>query len=254
MPDRNPHDDGSDWGVVFDLDGTLVDSSQDITRAVNTMLTEHRLPPLRSAQVQPLLGEGARSLIAAVYDIIGIEVEGARLSRDTARYLAHYAETPVRDSELYGDARPVLQSLVAEGVRLGVCTNKDQQLAVRVLHELGVGELFSVVVGGDALSVRKPEPEHLLATARGLGVSADQVVFVGDSRIDIECAQRSGVRCVLVDWGVPDADCERVTTFSGLLDLVRTARDGHLNGVRHRDLPGDQEHRPTANDDTGREI
>lgn len=211
------------WAVVFDLDGTLVDSSHDITRAVNTMLAEHGLPGLVPAQVEPLLGEGARSLIAAVYAILGLAPDDERLTVDTQAYLAHYAAEPVRDSVLFRDAAAALGALRERDVLLGVCTNKNTGLAARVLAELGVAEFFPAVVGGDALPVRKPDPEHLLATVAALGADPARTVFVGDSRIDAECGRRSGIPCVLVDWGVPDDDCRRIDTFAELLQLVPAA-------------------------------
>jgi phosphoglycolate phosphatase len=212
---------GQVWGVVFDLDGTLVDSGVDITRAINRMLSDHRLTGLEPAQVEPLLGEGARSLVSSVYDILGVPVSPERLTQDTTRYLEHYAEEPVRDSVLYRDARPALAELAAQGVRLGICTNKNEGLAVRVLTELAVDHFFSTVVGGDSLAVRKPEPEHLLTAVRNLDLPAAQTLFVGDSRIDAECARRADVRCLLVDWGVPDPDCARLRRFGDLVQHLR---------------------------------
>lgn len=216
MPEASAHD----WAVVFDLDGTLVDSSHDITRAVNAMLAEHGLSGLAPAQVEPLLGEGALSLVAAVYAILGVAVEPERLAADTATYLAHYAEEPVRDSVLYRDARTALDELSRRGVALGVCTNKNTGLAVRVLTELGVDRFFAAVVGGDALPVRKPDPAHLLATVTAIGADPDRTVFVGDSRIDAECGRRAGVTSVLVDWGVPDPVCPRIDSFAAVLGMV----------------------------------
>ena len=213
-----------DWAVVFDLDGTLVDSSHDITRAVNAMLAGHDLPGLAPTQVEPLLGEGARSLVDAVYAILGVEVGPDRLTEDTATYLARYAEEPVRDSVLFADARAVLDVLGRRGVALGVCTNKNHDLAVRVLTELGVDHVFGAVVGGDSLPVRKPDPEHLLATVAALGAAPERTVFVGDSRIDAECGRRAGVTTALVDWGVPDADCPRLDSFAAVLGMLPGTR------------------------------
>jgi phosphoglycolate phosphatase len=212
------------WAVVFDLDGTLVDSSHDITRAVNAMLTGHGLPGLVPAQVEPLLGEGARSLVDAVYAILGVEVGPDRLTDDTATYLAHYAREPVKDSALYLDARPALDELRRRGVALGVCTNKNSDLAVRVLTELGVDHVCAAVLGGDALPVRKPDPQHLLATVTAIGAAPERTIFVGDSRIDAECGRRAGITSVLVDWGVPDARHPRIASFSALLGMIP---DGH---------------------------
>jgi phosphoglycolate phosphatase len=220
VPDLTEDPGTSDWAVVFDLDGTLVDSSHDITRAVNAMLAGHGLPGLVPTQVEPLLGEGARSLVEAVYAILGVAVDPEQVTADTATYLAHYAEEPVKDSVLFADARPALVELSSRGVALGVCTNKNSDLAVRVLTELGVDHFFAVVVGGDALPVRKPDPQHLLATVAGLGAVPDRTIFVGDSRIDAECGRRAGITSVLVDWGVPDADCPRIDSFHAVLGMI----------------------------------
>lgn len=221
VPGQTALDRGSaSWAVVFDLDGTLVDSSHDITRALNIMLAEHRLPGLRPAQVEPLLGEGARSLVVAVYAILGLDPGPDRLTTDTERYLSHYAAEPVKDSVLYRDAHTTLVQLRDRGVPLGVCTNKNAGLARRVLAELGVADLFAAVVGGDSLAVRKPHPGHLLATVAALGADPARTLFVGDSHIDAECGRRAGIDCLLVDWGVSNDGSRRITAFDELLVLL----------------------------------
>ena len=156
----------------------------------------------------------------AVYATLGERVDPDRLTEDTATYLAHYAEEPVKDSVLFADARPALVELARRGVALGVCTNKNSDLAVRVLTELGVDHFFAAVVGGDALPVRKPDPEHLLATVAALHAAPERTVFVGDSRIDAECGRRAGITSVLVDWGVPDAACPRIDSFAAVLGMI----------------------------------
>lgn len=187
-------------GIVFDLDGTLVDSNLDITRALNEMLREHHKGPIEPSQVAPLLSEGAFRLVAGVHRIVGLPASDPEVRRNTERYLELYRREPVRDSTLFADAALALQQLWQRGVRLGVCTNKEQQLALQVLDGLGVLAYFTAVVGGDQLPVRKPDPEHLLATVRMLGLTPEQTIYIGDSPVDVECAQRAGVRCGVVDW------------------------------------------------------
>ncbi|MFC5826123.1 HAD-IA family hydrolase [Nonomuraea insulae] len=214
------HDPNGIRGIVFDLDGTLVDSSVDITRAINAMLSERRKEPLEPSQVAPLLGEGARNLVASIHQIVGLPSGDAELTRDTARYLELYQREPVRDSALFADARQALEHFRERGLRLGVCTNKGQRLALQVLEALDVLPFFTAVVGGDHLPVRKPDPEHLLATVRLLGLGPEQTLFVGDSPIDVECARRAGIHCRVVDWAEIESDGLRVRRFMDLAELT----------------------------------
>jgi phosphoglycolate phosphatase len=214
-------------GIVFDLDGTLIDSAADIARGVNAMLAEHGLPAQPVAVVERYIGEGTRALVAGVYEGMGVAVSDERLDADTATYLAHYAAHPVVDSALYHDAREALQALRAAGVVLGACTNKSQHMAEVVLDALGLTDLLGVVVGGDVLPVRKPEPGHLLETLRRMGVAPERAVFVGDTVFDVDCARRAGVACVLVGWAAPGVGDgvvdRRIDRFAELLDLVPAA-------------------------------
>lgn len=187
-------------GVVFDLDGTLVDTAADIARAVNAVLAEYGEPPRPVALVRRFIGEGPRTLLAGVYAAAGVDASAARLDEDTDRYLAHYGRAPVVDSTLYADALPALTRLRAQGVRIGVCTNKTQALAETVLRHVGLETLVQVVVGADALPYRKPDPRHLLTTLEHMNTPPAESLFVGDSGIDVACARAAGVECVLVAW------------------------------------------------------
>lgn len=211
-------------GIAFDLDGTVVNSAADIARAVNEMLAEHRLPAQSVPYVEQFIGEGPRELLAGVYRGMGIEVDRERVEADTATYLAHYARSPVVDSVLYHDALPALGALRERGLRLGVCTNKTQRMAEAVLRSLALDELFDVVVGGDTLSVRKPDPGHLLETLNRMGVPSENALFVGDTAHDATCARGAEVECVLVDWAVPGIggtpEPLRIARFAELVDLV----------------------------------
>ena len=220
-------------GVIFDLDGTLVDSSHDIAHALNRMLATRGLGTVTAGQVEPLLGEGALSLVGGIHALLDTGADPAQIREDTASYLARYAEEPVRDSLLFRDARPALVALTARGTVLGVCTNKDHDLAVQVLRGLGIADHFGCVVGGDDLPVRKPDPEHLLAAVRALGLTPESVLYVGDSVIDAECAERAGIRCLLVDWALTDRPETRLHRF---MDLVPTSVDPLLTTSTAKDL------------------
>ncbi len=187
--------------VVFDLDGTLVDSAPDIAWSINRMLAEHALGPLPVRDIERLTGEGASVLVARALEQVGVAADAARVARDTASYLTHYRRRPCVDSKLFADAGEAVAALRRAGIRLGVCTNKPEALAVAVLRELGLLDAMDVVVGADTTPARKPDPLPLLHTLRVLGVDPDEAVYVGDTAIDRDCARAAGVPCRLVDWG-----------------------------------------------------
>lgn len=187
--------------AVFDLDGTLVDTLPDLWSALNVLLAEIGRPALPAEAVRLMVGEGAASLVAQGLAATGDPLdEGARAGL-TRRYVEIYAERPAADSTLYPNALATLRRLAAEGLALGVCTNKPQGLSDAVLQALGVAPLLGAAVGGDALPFRKPDPRHLAAVLDRLGVGAHETVYVGDSPTDVAAARAAGVPVVAVSWG-----------------------------------------------------
>jgi phosphoglycolate phosphatase len=226
---------GLPWEVlVFDLDGTLVESSGDITRALNRMLAEKRGGSLARTDVVPLLGEGVTHLVSSALAIAGLDPDERLVSDCASRYRRFYAEEPVRDSYLYPGVTETLEALARTGVRMGVCTNKDEDLAREVLTLLGVIDHFVSVVGGDRLAVRKPDPAHLLTAVEEAGGSARNSALVGDSAIDVECARRAGLTCYVVGWAPPELPEPRLARFA---DLVTLSRDRLTSPSPHRSTP-----------------
>lgn len=214
-------------GVVFDLDGTLVDSAPDIAESLNQMLATHGIAPQSVEFVEQFIGEGSYGLVANLYGALGVTATPARISADVDTYLALYRATPVRHSTLFPGAAEAISELHAAGVRLGICTNKAQLIAEAVLQHFGLRDLFEAIVGGDALDERKPAPRHLLETLERMGVAPQHAVFVGDTPIDAECGRRANVRCMIVDWGggknVAVAPSGRLGSFGDLRFLCETA-------------------------------
>jgi phosphoglycolate phosphatase len=209
--------------VVFDLDGTLVDSAPDITDALNVALTARSLGRLSVDDVRPLLGVGARALVAeAVARAGGKESDVDDVLAD---YGAAYEAKPVAGTTVNADAREALRTLRAAGVKVGVCTNKRTHMARAVLAGTGLADLVDVVVGIDATPRSKPDPAHLSTTLDALGVRPSDVIYVGDTEIDAQTAQALGVPYRHVAWGSPIANHTVIERFADLT--------GETNGTAH---------------------
>jgi phosphoglycolate phosphatase len=184
-------------GIVFDLDGTLIDSRRDITAAVNGMRAERDLPPLPVAEVSAMVGEGARVLVRrALPPAAGKE----QLKEALASYLAHYAEVCLDTTRPYPGV-PAMLATLAQGFSLAVLSNKGEALSRRILAGLGLDRYLREVVGGDTLPTRKPNPGGLFALADRLGVLPEQLLMVGDSPIDAQTAHAAGCPFALTLWG-----------------------------------------------------
>lgn len=179
--------------AVFDLDGTLVDSLDDLHASVNHALAAVGLPPRSRAEVGGFVGEGARVLLGKAVGPRTELVEPA-----LAAWRVHYAEHCLDRTRPYPGIEPLL---AGAGRALAVHTNKPGAMARKILDGLGLLPRFAAVVGGDE-APRKPDPAGLLALMARAGASPAETVFVGDSRHDVETARRAGVAVVAVTWGL----------------------------------------------------
>jgi phosphoglycolate phosphatase len=187
--------------VVFDLDGTLVDTAPDLRAHVNAVLRELGRPGLDLESVRTMVGDGARTLLRRGLEASGGMAEGAELEALYRRFLKSYTADPVRDSAVHDGVVEVLDGLLAADVRLGVCTNKPQAPTDRLLKVLGLDRFFEAIVGGDVLPVKKPEAAHLGAVLERLGAAPARAVMVGDSVHDVGASRALGLPCVLVSFG-----------------------------------------------------
>jgi phosphoglycolate phosphatase len=189
-------------GILFDLDGTLIDSRQDITTAINGMRAERTLPPLTAAQVGAMVGEGARVLVRRALPA-GSDRE--ELKSALASYLAHYARVCLDATRAFRGVSGMLATL-APSYSLGVLTNKGEELSRRILAGLGLDRHLREVVGGDTLPTRKPNPGGVFLLADRLAIPVEQLLLVGDSDIDAETARAAGCAFALALWDAPPAD------------------------------------------------
>ncbi|HEX4961491.1 MAG TPA: HAD-IA family hydrolase [Thermoanaerobaculia bacterium] len=185
--------------LVFDLDGTLIDSRRDITTAVNRMRSEWALPPLALEQVVAMVGEGAHLLVERA---LGPGVPPEEIDRALARYLGFYDEVCLETTKPY----PGIEEMLADlGGRypLALLSNKGEALSRKILDGLGLTVRFREIVGGDSLPTRKPDPAGLHLLAGRLGLPVERLLLVGDTWIDAETAGNAGCAFALVEWGFP---------------------------------------------------
>ncbi|MFU8866001.1 MAG: phosphoglycolate phosphatase [Rhodobacterales bacterium] len=175
--------------IVFDLDGTLIDSAPDIRAAINRTLVEEGRAPLDLAEVISFIGHGLPNLVARAMAVRGLDATDH--DRLTAATLAHYNASSNDLTQLYPGVLPVLRELRAQGHVLGLCTNKPEGPARKVLAQFGMKDLFDTVVGGDSLPTRKPDPAPLRHAFAALGAGTG--LYVGDSEVDAETAQAAGI-------------------------------------------------------------
>ena len=199
--------------IVFDLDGTLIDSAPDIGGALNRLLAEHDRSPLVPAAIRAMIGDGSAELVRRAFAATGTALPEDRLARTVERYIDIYAGYPVSPGCVYPGVPETLKALASAGIRLGLCTNKTARVVAKLLPVLGLAPYFGVVCGGDTLAARKPDPAPLLWALDRLGLppaeAPGRAAMVGDGRNDVLAARAAGVPVVAVSYGysrVPAAE------------------------------------------------
>ncbi len=215
----------SNTAIVFDLDGTLVDSLGDLTAALNRMLAELGRTSLDSAQTRAMVGDGAAKLVARALAATGELPDDP--DRHLGRFLEIYENGLADQSEPFPDVAETLAELSEKGWRLAVCTNKPRHAAIGLLTSLGLIGRFDLVAGGDSFPARKPDPGPLLGILAALDVPAARAVMVGDHLHDVACARAAGVPVVAVAYGYFDGPTDAlgadlvVERFAAVPDAAR---------------------------------
>jgi phosphoglycolate phosphatase len=200
--------------VVFDLDGTLIDSAPDMHRAVNLMLADLGRPPLTLPDIRTMVGDGASALIARA--LAARQCVTADPGQALAQFLEHYEAEPTEFTRTFPGVPETLERLQAFGLTLAVCTNKPTRLTQMILQRLGIDRFFVRVVAGDTLPHRKPDPRALLDVMNAFGTPPAATLMVGDSEVDAATAHAANVPFVLMTYGYHRGPIDGISSIATL--------------------------------------
>jgi len=190
--------------IVFDLDGTLVDTAPDLISALNYVLDREGLPPVPLKSARNMIGAGARKLIERGLELEGRAMGVADVSRLTKDFVDYYAAHIAEASRPFEGLEGALDDLQAQGCRFAVCTNKLEWLSKLLLDQLGLGARFAAICGADTFGVSKPDPVILRETVARAGGQMASAIMVGDAGPDVGVARRAGIPVIGVEFGYTD--------------------------------------------------
>ena len=196
--------------IVYDLDGTLADTAEDLVATLNWLLAREGRAPLKVENAGSLVGAGARALIARGFAASGRSLEPEKLEALFVDYLSYYSAHIMERSRLYPGVDKALAAFERAGWRQAVCTNKTESLAKLLITKLGIAGRFAFVCGQDTFGIGKPDAKPLLATIAASGGARERAIMVGDSDTDIKTARAANVPVIAVDFGYADVPVEEL--------------------------------------------
>jgi phosphoglycolate phosphatase len=213
-----------DWlvwpkAVLFDLDGTLIDSVPDLATATNRLLAAHGLPPLGMNDVRSMIGHGVAKLVERAFASRGTRLTPLMLERRTDEMMAFYGQCLTDQTRLNIGAAEAIASLRRMSVRIAVVTNKPEAFAKAILGHFDLLQQVDVVVGGDTGPARKPEPEMLVFAVNVLDLKVEDAVMVGDSRADMDAARAAGMASIAVEGGYTSESATSLGADANIPDL-----------------------------------
>ena len=210
--------------VIFDLDGTLINSAPDIAVAVNRVLAGMGRERLPVRSIERFIGDGPRSMLMRIFAELSITADDAFLDRALQSYLTCYEAAPTVKTRLFPGVMQDLQMLSDSGLRLGICTNKTHHLAQLILHKLELSRLFEAILGVDAVPRHKPHADHLLAVTAAMRLKTSEIIYVGDTVVDQQCAFNAGVPFYTVNWGgggtVTNKSVQRISRLADIKRII----------------------------------
>jgi phosphoglycolate phosphatase len=191
--------------VLFDLDGTLIDSAPDLAAAADAMRVARGLPPLPLAQYRPMAGAGARGLLAVAFGMTPEHVDYGTLREE---FFCNYERSLTRRTQIFDGVPELLESFASQGVKWGVVTNKSERFTLPLTGSMALFATAGAIVSGDTTPHAKPHPAPLLEAARRMGVDASRCVYVGDDERDIVAGLAAGMATVAVTYGYLGAQAD----------------------------------------------
>jgi phosphoglycolate phosphatase len=191
------------FAAIFDLDGTLIDTAPDLARATNHVLSSEGRRAVSVAEIRPFVGRGARRMIERGFAFTGAPIPPNLVEPLYDAFIAYYIENIAVDSRPFPGTLELLDRLDEAGVRLGICTNKQERLSFKLLNSLGLTQRFGAIVGADTIGISKPDPAPYRETVARLGATGGSVM-IGDSETDILTARAAGVPVIAVTFGYTD--------------------------------------------------
>ena len=210
--------------LLFDLDGTLVDSATDLHRAMNMSLNAMQLPTVTEEQVRIWIGKGTALFCQSTLQHLTGEVDPAQQQQLLDTFLKIYNADPCAETLPFDGIVPFLEWGLAQKKTMICVTNKPEQPARAIVDHLGMSHYFADVIGGDRFEERKPHPRQLLHCVEQYAQNKDQVLMIGDSSNDVEAARRAGIDCVVVSYGYNHGenilDCQPQQVVDNLCELI----------------------------------
>jgi phosphoglycolate phosphatase len=213
--------------IIFDLDGTLVDSARDLQDAMNALLAQEGLRSVDLDEVKSMIGDGVAKLVERAMVATGGDL--SRLPILVRRFLELYGANASHHTEAYPGVRDTLEGLKGMGLSLAVVTNKPYSATIDILESLELKSFFATIVGGDTLPERKPDPAPILLAMDRLGVGPEDVLMVGDNYHDVQAARAAGIGAFAVTYGYshkPHAELgadKLIAEMSELLAIIKHA-------------------------------
>ncbi len=189
------------FALLFDLDGTLAETAPDLCAAMNYVMAENGLKQIPTEAMRDIIGGGARMILQRGLKFNNVTWEDDRLDTATEKLVTYYDAHIAEHTYLYDGVQECLMAAKAQNIGCAVVTNKRRALAIHLLAELGVAHFFDIVVGGDTMRTRKPDPEMLYEAAAKLAVPPQKCIMIGDSQADTDAAKAAGMKSVCVTFG-----------------------------------------------------
>lgn len=218
-------------GLIFDLDGTLIDSAPDLGQAVNLTLQAHGLRPLTLDELKPMLGDGMLPMLSRAFTLAGGRISDQVAYARFQEFITHYRTLPPSRDQLYPHAHETLLAMKERGIALGLCTNKQEASTLRLLEGLQIRNLFDAIAGGDTYPIHKPHPDHVRMVANEMLIEPRDCVMIGDSSNDVLAAKGAGLHALVITHGYAN-DC-RDLPADGFIDSF-TELDAALTKLGYR--------------------